>query len=220
MSKHTKFRLAALLVILLNAFVQCLLVIPSPIWGLQNLEFVILTLLSALVYLWFLTVVVALKTAPASATSPPQALRSFRPRLARFVLWFVGYALVASVLLFVYLWPGLIFMAITPMIVLAAADGQAGPISANFHAIKHHFWGYLWRIVFSGLLCLIAWLAAGLFMFLLVGAPAAFVSWLIIGAFIWILTNVWLRFLRRTPQATADSLPGEPAAEVAAPAAP
>lgn len=216
MSKRTKFRLVGLFVILVNAFVQCLLVIPSPIWGVQDLEFILLTLISALVYLCFLVVVVALKTAPGSVSGPLEAVRAFRPRLARFVLWLVGYSLLTSVLMFVYLWPGLLFMAITPMIVLAAADGTSRPISANFHSIKHHFWGYVWRILLSGLLCLIAWLAAGLFMFLLVGAPAAFAGWLIIGVFIWILTNLWLRFLRRTPPTVPDRAPETSSSEVAA----
>lgn len=200
MTRKTSFRLAGIVAIIVNAVLQAILIIPSPILGQDDISYYALVIVSALVYFAFLVVVVAIKTAPPNIRTVADSLTDFRPRLGRFARWLVGFSIVVVIGFLLWLIPGFLVLAVAPMVVLAAADRQPRPVEANFRAIKSHFWGYVWRILVSAALCFLAYLISALAMFLEVGAPGAFFGWVVIGGCIWVLTNLWLRFLRRATQ--------------------
>ena len=112
------------------------------------------------------------------------------------VLWTI--ATVIGLLFWTY--PGLLILALTPYVVIAAADGHEHPVRANFQAIKFHFGRYVGLLLVTVVL-LFADVSGQRrrFTFFVDGAPAAFLIWLYLG-FIgcWLMTG-WVLLWRSTP---------------------
>ena len=61
-----------------------------------------------------------------------------------------------------YFWPGIMLLALTPFVPVAAAAGAANPLRANFAAIRSRPVRYVLTVFVSLLVILVVWLLAGL----------------------------------------------------------
>ena len=120
-------------------------------------------------------------------------------RLTVFAVWVAGWTIVINVGLAFYFWPGLLLLALTPFIPVAAAAGVGNPLGANFAAIRSRPVRYLLTLALSFLVILAVWLAAALNAFFIRGWIASFSSWLIIGLVAACLLTSWAALYRSTP---------------------
>ncbi len=116
--------------------------------------------------------------------------------LLRFSLWVVGWTVVINLGLMFYWYPGLVLLALTPFVPVAAAAGARNPLAANFSAIRARPVRWLVTVLITLGIILVVWLLTGLNAFFVRGWIAAFSSWLVIGfVAAWLLT-AWAALYR------------------------
>lgn len=109
--------------------------------------------------------------------------------LPRFSLWVVGWTVAVNLGLMVYWYPGLVVLALTPFLPVAAAAGARNPVAANFAAIRARPVRWLVTVLISLAVILVVWLLTALNSFFVQGWLAAFSSWVLIGfVATWLLT--------------------------------
>ncbi len=119
--------------------------------------------------------------------------------LARFSAWVIGWTVVVNVGLMFYWYPGLVLLALTPFVPVAAAAGARNPLAANFSAIRARPVRWLVTVLITLGIILVVWLLGGLDAFFVRGWIAAFSTWLMIGfVAAWLLT-AWAALYRSTP---------------------
>jgi hypothetical protein len=176
-------RLLVPAVLVVNAAVQALLVIGDPTPALTP-AFVLGALVSGLAWLVAYALIVARVVAPASVRP------TLRESGARFAMWTVGLAVAVLLLLMPLAGVlGLLLMAATPYLPIAAMSGEANALTANLRAIRRAPWGFAWRLVVFGILIGVVLLAVALNAFFVTGVLAAFVNSLVLGAVGWVITR-------------------------------
>jgi hypothetical protein len=190
-------------VIVLNAGLQALLILPDPTPG-WNAPAIIIGVLSALVFV----VAYALIAGTALRVSDGKvgwstALGVVRPNAARYALSALALAIVVVIGLALYTVPGLVVVALTPYLLLAALDGQRNPLASNFAIVGRRFWRWLATIAIVGLVVVIGWLMAGLFAFFIRGSLASFAVWFVGGLVIAWFTAAWA-LIYRSANASSD----------------
>jgi hypothetical protein len=190
-------------VVVLNAVFQALLILPDPTPGL-NASAILIGLLSALFFLGAYTLIAgtALKV-PDGRVGWSTALGVVRPNAARYALSALALAIVVVIGLALYTVPGLLALALTPFLLLAALDGQRNPIAVNFATIGRRFWRWLVTTAITGLVVVIGWLMAGLFAFFIRGSLASFVVWAVAGLVVAWFTTAWA-LIYRSANASSD----------------
>jgi hypothetical protein len=183
-------------VVVLNALLQALLILPDPTPGL-NASAILIGLLSALFFLgaYALIAGTALKV-PDGRVGWSTALGVVRPNAARYALSALALAIVVVIGLALYTVPGLLALALMPFLLLAALDGQRNPIAVNFATIGRRFWRWLVTTAITGLVVVIGWLMAGLFAFFIRGSLASFVVWTVAGLVVAWFTTAWALIYR------------------------
>jgi len=175
-------------VALVNAVVQASLLSLSPFWLALGISAAVLLISFAL------TAHVAYRSV--SQRSGVGDLTE--ADLARFALWVVGWTVVVSAGLAFYFWPGVILLALTAFIPVAAAAGAGNPLTANFAAIRERPFRWVLTVGVSLVVILIVWLLSGLNAFFIGGWVASFTTWLLIGfVAAWLLT-AWSALFRST----------------------
>ena len=175
-------------VALVNALVQASLLSLSPFWLALGISAAVLLISFAL------TAHIAYRSV--SQRSGVGDLTE--ADLARFALWVVGWTLVVSTGLAFYFWPGVILLALTAFIPVAAAAGAGNPLTANVVAIRERPFRWLLTVGISLVVILIVWLLSGLNAFFIRGWVASFTTWLLIGfVAAWLLT-AWSALFRST----------------------
>ena len=175
-------------VALVNALVQASLLSLSPFWLALGISAAVLLISFAL------TAHVAYRSV--SQRSGVGDLTE--ADLARFALWVVGWTVVVSAGLAFYFWPGVILLALTAFIPVAAAAGAGNPLTANFAAIRERPFRWVLTVGVSLVVILIVWLLSGLNAFFIGGWVASFTTWLLIGfVAAWLLT-AWSVLFRST----------------------
>lgn len=175
-------------VALVNAVVQASLLSLSPFWLALGISAAVLLISFAL------TAHVAYRSV--SQRSGVGDLTE--ADLARFALWVVGWTVVVSAGLAFYFWPGVILLALTAFIPVAAAAGAGNPLTANFAAIRERPFRWVLTVGVSLVVILIVWLLSGLNAFFIRGWVASFTTWLLIGfVAAWLLT-AWSALFRST----------------------
>jgi len=175
-------------VALVNALVQASLLSLSPFWLALGISAAVLLISFAL------TAHVAYRSV--SQRSGVGDLTE--ADLARFALWVVGWTVVVSAGLAFYFWPGVILLALTAFIPVAAAAGAGNPLTANFAAIRERPFRWVLTVGVSLVVILIVWLLSGLNAFFIGGWVASFTTWLLIGfVAAWLLT-AWSALFRST----------------------
>lgn len=205
-------------VVILNALLLALLVWPDPIPGQGALP-IALALLDALVFLvaYGLICSTALQVAD-GRVGWPQAVGMLRVRAARYAIWAVALAVAAVIGRAVYTIPGLLVLALTPFLLLAALDGHRNPLAANFRTIGKRLGRWLVTVVIAGLVLLIGSLAGGFLTFFVRVPLASFVVVLVAGFLLAWFTTAWALIYRsaHADRAEPEDEPGpEPAANAA-----
>ena len=180
-----------LIVTVVNAGIQALLILPKPIYGVNTALFVTLGIVSYCVLLGALTLIMgAALTSGKGPHTFRRALERMRPHLLRFLITTTLWVVVVIIALLFWTLPGFILLAITPYVILAAADGSDHPVRANFHAIRYRFGRYLSVLLVTIVMLGVMFLGATATTFFIDGAPAAFLTWLYLG-FVgsWLITG-------------------------------
>ena len=205
-------------VVVVNAALQALLIWsdPTPGYGIGPL---LLALVSAVVFLvsYGLVAATALKVAD-GPVGWQQAVATLRSHAVRYSVWAVGLAVVAIAGFAVYTVPGLVVLALTPFLLLAALDGQRNPLGANVRTIGRRFWRWLLTTVITGAVVLVGNLVGGLTTFFVRGSVASLLVWVVSGLVLAWFTTAWALIYRSAwaeasePEAVDDAPADEPAA--------
>lgn len=183
-------------VVLVNAALQALIIWPDPTPG-DGIVPLLLALVSAVVFLvaYGLVTATALHAA-CGAVRWQQALGTLRSRAARYSSCAVGLAVVAIIGFAMYTIPGLVVLALTPFLLLAALDGRANPIGANFHTIGRRFWRWLVTTLIAGPVVIVGSLLSGLTTFFVRGSMASLLVWIVGGLVVAWFTTAWALIYR------------------------
>jgi hypothetical protein len=186
-------------VVVLAAAVQAVLVVPDAVPG-QSAAAAILAVVSFLVVALELVLVVAtvLESVDGGARWP--AVLALAARRGWVVaLWLLGWLVVVSVGLALWIVPGVLVVLLTPYLFLAAMDGRGNALGADLAAIRARVGRWLVTSIASGVLVGGAWLGAALGGFFVPGPASAFVVWLWFGLLgSWLLAT-WAVVYRGTP---------------------
>lgn len=168
-------------VVVVNAFVQALLVIPGIPPG-PTPVFVLGALASfAVLVVSFGAVAAAMLDAVESQEDLRSVMSSLRRRGWPLMAWSLGLVTLVTVGLSVYVVPGLIVLAVTPYLLLAVVDGRSRPLVVNFRVIGARWWRWAITVVVMAVLCLVLWLLALIDGFFVGGPLGSFVGWLGLG---------------------------------------
>lgn len=202
-----------LAVILVNAVLQTILVLPEGTVPSFNLLFIIKGIVSYLVMVGCLSVMVAAALQiPDGKVSFGSALSAARANFAKFLGWTVLWTLICVIGFMFYVYPGLILMAILPFVIFAASDARTNPLKANFQAIGSRIGRYLITLIVTLAFLAFLYVFAGLSAFVYPYVFAAFWMWLICGIVgSWLITG-WALLYRST------KVGAKPSDEAAAPA--
>lgn len=168
-------------VIVVNAMVQALLVLPDATPDL-TVGFVLLAIVSLFVLIVsFALVGSAVLQAVVGRVDARQVLVQARQRLPMLVLWSLGLLIVVLLGLSLWLLPGFIILAITPYLLLAVLDGRSNPMKANFSSMGRRVGSWLFTVALMGITALVIWVLAVATGFFVTGSPGAFIGWLGLG---------------------------------------
>lgn len=178
-------------VIVVNALLQGLLVWPPYTYD-SGVYTVVSAILSAVVFLvsFGLVAAVALDVA-AGRVGWSQAWGRLRTHLGRYAVWAVLLSVVVVVGLAIHTIPGLVVLALTPFLLLAALDGQPNPLACNFHTMGRRFWRWLVTVAISGTGVLLGTVIAGFTVFFWRGGIGAALVWLVAGLLLAWVTVAW-----------------------------
>lgn len=183
-------------VVLVNALVQALLVLPNVNPGLSP-AFILLALVSLIVLIVaFGIVAAALLLASTGRTTPREAIERARARLLPLLAWSIGLLVVALIGLMAFVIPGLVVLALTPFLLLAVLDGKASPLAVNFRTIGARWGRWLVTVIVMGIVSFIVWLLSALDGFFVTGAPGALIGWILIGFVASWFTCAWALLYR------------------------
>jgi hypothetical protein len=190
-------------VVIVNALLQALLVWPDATPMIDS-SAILDAVVSGLAFLasYGLVAATALHVAD-GRVGWRQVSVVLRQHGLRFTLWAVGLGLVAALGFAVYTVPGLIVLALTPFLLLAALDGQANPLAANFRTIGRRFWRWLGTTIITGVVVIVGALGSGLFTFFTRGSFASLVVWFVAGLVLAWFTTAWA-LIYRSAAATSD----------------
>ena len=185
--------------VVLGAVAQALLVLPDPVPG-QSSNAGVLAAAS------FVVLLVSAALLCASALESVDRPVRWAPTLARarrsalwFTVWFVVWVVVAAVGAALWTWPGLLWLALAPYLLLAASDGRRGAVVADLRALLARPGRWLLTTVLVGAVCGLAWLLGAVTGFFVGGAVGSALTWFwwgLLGA--WFLAT-WAAVYRSTP---------------------
>jgi hypothetical protein len=173
-------------VILVNAVVQALLIIPSTGGTFSTSVFLLTALASAVVMLGAAAVVVAggLESAVGRVTWGA-TLQRIRAALLPFTLWTIGLFVVVLVGLSLHTWPGLVLAAVLPFVMIAAMAPDRNPIGANFRVIAARPFRWAVTLLIIGGIAALIWLGFALLWFFVPGVIGAVIASLVGGLLTW-----------------------------------
>ena len=178
-------------VVVVNALVQALLVWPAFTYDsgwYTALSAVVSAVAFALAYA--LVASVALDV-PSGRVGWAQAWSRVRTNLVGYALWAVLLLVVVSVGLAVYTVPGLLVLALTPFLLIAALDGRGNALAVDVRTIGRRFWRWLVTVAITGVGVLLGSVIAGFTAFFWRGGIAAALVWLVGGLLLSWITVAW-----------------------------
>lgn len=183
-------------VVVVNAVLQALLVLPDVNPGL-SVAFIVPALVSlAILVVSFGLVAAALLVATRGRARPSDAVALARGRLLPLLAWSIGLLVVVVIGLMAFVIPGLIVLALTPFLLLAVIDGRSGPLAVNFRTIGARWGRWLITVIVMGVISFFVWLLSALNGFFVTGAPGAFIGWILIGFVASWFTCAWVLLYR------------------------
>lgn len=201
-SRWWRGALVMLVAIIVNALIQMLLIAgdPRPADSLLGGAFFLLALCSLVVVLLAGSLITATALSVSGGhVSFGAALSLARRHFWKFALWTFIWGLVINIGMMIYVIPGALIAAVTPFVVLAAADGRPNPLAANFRAIGSRFGRYLITVILSGILLFVFHLLSAANTFFIAGNPSVFIMWFVFGLLSSWLAVGWALLYRSTP---------------------
>lgn len=172
-----------IIVIVINALVQAILVGTGATVGF-NFGFLLLTLISLAAFLWAFYYIA--RVALEGTVGKPSVSDIFNKNngtFGKFALWSLALWLVTLIALILLPWAAVLVLILFVYVPIAAANGKANPIKANFAAIKDR-WGH-WLMT-SIILFVIIWVLMLLTAangFFIGGFAGSLITWLVWGVF-------------------------------------
>jgi hypothetical protein len=193
------------LAVLLNATIQAALVREDPVIGEGGFEVYLLAILSgvALLLTSAILTATALESVRGRAGIKDVTSRTLS-NIAGYTVWSVGLWAVAMIGFLLFTIPGIIILALTPFVTVAAMDGQGNALAANLKAISARPIRWAITIIVVGAIAAILWLLSAVNAFFITGVVASFAAVLVIGFVVWWLQTSWACLYRSTPVGTTD----------------
>ncbi len=187
-------------VIVANAFVQAALVVPAvPIGGWAWWVLAVVGAVTLAVG-FGLVASVALGVG-AGRVRWPAALGTLRRGGRRYALWSLAWAVAVAAGWTLWIVPGIVVVAVTPYLFLAALDGARNPLAVDLQVIGRRPWRWLLTVVIALVIAMVGVLVGGLTMFFLRGALGAVICWVLGGLLVAWFTVAWALIYR---SASAD----------------
>ncbi|MGV1037058.1 MAG: hypothetical protein ACOYD0_08535 [Candidatus Nanopelagicales bacterium] len=150
--------LGFIIVILINAIVQMLLIMWTPVTS-DSLAFWASSTISLVSLLICYSWICHLALATVDGTIGLRELFSTTTKgLGLFLGWVILELIAVFVLASLWFWPGLIAMLLMPFVAIAATDGKRNAVKVNFVAIKQRLGRYLVTVIFWIIIIAVAWL--------------------------------------------------------------
>lgn len=188
-----------LLVIALNAVVQMLLMMWTPIIS-DSVAFWISSALSLVILVLCFSWICRLALATVDGKIGLGELFKATPRgLGLFAIWVIAELLIVFVLASLWFWPGLVAMLLMPFVAIAAIDGKRNAMAVNFLAIRQRPGRYLITAALWIILMTVSWLLLVLGSITLSPVVLGLLGWLfkgLVGAW---LTCAFVALYRSTP---------------------
>jgi hypothetical protein len=176
-------------ILLANAVLQALLILPTAEGGL-SVWFLVTVVASAVVLLVAALVVQAASIAGAVApTDWPVVAARIRATGARFVLVIVLLAVAVVIGLAFNLWVGLLIAGLFCFLSLAAVDGEANPVAANFRTIRVRPIRWLVTLTVMAVIAGVLWFLMAVNWFFIPTPVGAFIATFVGGLVTWWWSN-------------------------------
>lgn len=197
-------------VIALNAIVQALLVLARDSNTSGALNILLAVLSAAAVILAAGLVLAGLQQMPVKPVSWTTALATLKGHGPRFAVWTVALVIVAQFAFSWWIWPGLIVLAATPYLLIAALSGERNPLVANFRAIAAHPIRWLVLSLVVVIFGTLSYLLSAVTVFFVRGFAASALVWFAAGYLVaWVtgaFTLLFKSFEQRALTTTAAEL--------------
>lgn len=186
-------------VILLNAIVQALLTLASysPDDVVLN---TVLAALSGLLVLLSIAVVTACAVSVSGGTFGWSSTFAWaRQHWLTFGVWSVGLGIVVALGFALWTVPGILVLAVTPFMLIAAMSGERNALRANFTVLARKFWRWLVTTLIVVVVASLWFLISGFVDFFLRGLLGAITVWTVTGFFAsWFIVAYALIYARGT----------------------
>ena len=194
-------------VVVVNAILQALLIWSDPTPG-DGIAPILLAIASAIVFIvaYGLAAATALQVADGKV-GWPQAITALKDRAGGYALCVVGLVIAIAIGLALYGLPGLLVLAVTPFLLLAALDGQPNVLGSNFRTIARRPWRWLVTTVITGLIVILGSFINGFTAFFIRGSAASLVVWIISGLVLAWFTTAWALIYRDAHAPAVEAVP-------------
>lgn len=184
--------------ILINAVLQAALVAPGIHPEFTPGFLVSFVISYALLVLAFVVTTAALLAAidGSARVGVRQLLGRSWKRFAPTLLWSIALVAVVTIGLSFYLLPGLIILALFPVLLIAVVDARRNPVMVNFRVIRHRFWRWLLTVAIMGAICGVLWLLATVNAFFIAGPLGALIAWMAFGLIATWFIGAWALIYR------------------------
>lgn len=198
-----------IVVIIVNAIIQAVLVIPNYTTGL-TFGFVATAIVSfvVLIFSFGLLNAAALNAATPGRVSIRIAMDTFKAHSWLFILWAVIEYLLVLAGLLLYTYGAFLVLFLTPFITLAAMDGQKMAIVANFRAIGGHVVRWLITTFILGIFLIVNYLLSAVIGLFINGSLGSIITWILWGVFAsWTLAAYAALYRSTKVGAPVDAVP-------------
>lgn len=189
-------------VVVVNAIVQALLVIPQVDVAQGWLGLLVAAVSAVLFAVSFGLAVAAALQVPGGRVSWRMATAKLRQHAVRYGLWALGLLVAFVAARAVNEGLALILLGLTPFVLLAAVDGRGNPLVVNMSTIGKRFWRWLVTAVIIGGVVVVGTLLSGFTAFFVRGGAASLIVWLVAGVVISWFTTAWALIYRNVWAAT------------------
>lgn len=179
----------ALPVVIVNALIQALLIIPSSTTGMTGV-FLVTVVISALVLIGSAALIQASSIEGATApTGWSAALSRVRASGVKYSITITLLAVAVMVGLMLNMWLGLVIAVVLCFLTLAAIDGAVNPIAANFRTIAARPFRWLSIQFIIGCIAAVLWLLMVANWFFIPTPAGSFIATFVGGLVTWWWSN-------------------------------
>lgn len=199
----------ALVALVLNALVQSLLTYWNPSIGM-NFGYIVALLLSfaALVFFGGMLARTALDSVQGKV-GVGAAVSGTVANLPTILLWLTVLVILVTIGTLLHPVVAWLILAVFAFLPLAAADGKANALAANFKALGERWGRWLVTVVVVLIIAVVIFLLSAVNVLFVKGFPASLIAWLAYGLLAWWILTAWAEIYRSTKAGRASSAEGE-----------